>query len=198
MTQRPQDDMRNRADADGNDEDTPDVIDLGSIDDLDAEPRQGQPPGGGTAGVTADEHRALKDERDKLLYAVAEAQNMRKRLQTEKEQAVQYANQTLVRALIPIIDNFERALAVDLAKTDAAAVLKGLQLVHDQMMAELKKQHVEVIDPKPGDPFDPNNHEALMQQDVPNQKPNTVAQTLTRGYAMHGRTLRPAGVAVAR
>ena len=197
MTQRHQDDMRNRADADGADEDTPDVIDLGSIDDLDAEPRQGEPPGS-AAGVTADEHRALKDERDKLLYAIAEAQNMRKRLQTEKEQAVQYANQTLMRALIPIIDNFERALAVDPGKTDAAAVLKGLQLVHDQMMAELKKQHVEVIDPRPGEPFDPNKHEALMQQDVPHQKPNTVAQTLTRGYAMHGRTLRPAGVAVAR
>jgi len=197
MSQGPQDNTRNKADTDGNGDDTPDVIDLGSIDDLE-ESRQGPPPGGGGAGVSADEHRALKDERDKLLYAVAEAQNMRKRLQTEKEQAVQYANQTLVKSLIPIIDNFERALAVDPAKTDAAAVLKGLQLVHDQMMAELRKQHVEVIDPKPGDPFDPSRHEALMQQEVPNLKPNSIAQGLTRGYAMHGRTLRPAGVTVAK
>src|SRR5688500_8705556 len=197
MSQGPQDNTRNKADTDGNGDDTPDVIDLGSIDDLE-ESRQGPPPGGGGAGVSADEHRALKDERDKLLYAVAEAQNMRKRLQTEKEQAVQYANQTLVKSLIPIIDNFERALAVDPAKTDAAAVLKGLQLVHDQMMAELRKQHVEVFDPKPGDPFDPSRHEALMQQEVPNLKPNSIAQGLTRGYAMHGRTLRPAGVTVAK
>ena len=198
MSQAPQDNTRNKADTDGNGDDTPDVIDLGSIDDLEGETRQGQPPGSGGGNVSADEHRAVKDERDKLLYAVAEAQNMRKRLQTEKEQAVQYANQTLVRSLIPIIDNFERALAVDPAKTDAAAVLKGLQLVHDQMMAELKKQHVEVIDPRPGDPFDPNQHEALMQQEVPKLKPNTIAQTLTRGFAMHGRTLRPAGVTVAK
>src|SRR5688572_29211748 len=99
MSEQPQDEMRNDADADGNGNDTPDVIDLGSIDDLDAEPRQGQPPGAGASGgVSADEHRALKDERDRLLYAIDEAQNMRKRLQTEKEQAVQYANQTLVRA----------------------------------------------------------------------------------------------------
>jgi molecular chaperone GrpE len=198
--QTPQDNnVRNKTAPDGDDgSDTPDVIDLGS-EDLEND-------GGGGAGagrargdnVTADEHRALKDERDKLLYAVAEAQNMRKRLQAEKEQAVQYANQTLVRALIPIIDNFERALAVDPAKTDAAAVLKGLQLVHDQLMAELRKQHVDVIDPKPGEPFDPTQHEALMQQEVPGAKPNTVAQGLTRGYAMHGRTLRPAGVMVAR
>src|SRR4051794_18056760 len=141
-----------------NDNDNPDdnlniqdAVDLGAADEA----------------VNPDEHRRLKDERDKLMYAVAEAQNMRKRLQTEKEQAVQYANQSLIRSLIPIIDNFERALAVDASKTDAASVLKGLQLVHDQLMKELEKQNVEVIDPQPNTPFDPNRHEALMQQEVP-------------------------------
>lgn len=148
--------------------------------------------------VTADEHQRLKDERDKLMYLVAESQNMRKRLQAEKEQAVQYANQALMRALIPIIDNFERALAVDPAKSDAASVLKGLQLVHDQMMAELKKQSVEVIDPQPGEAFDPTKHEALMQQENPKLKPGQVAQALTRGYALHGRTLRPASVMIVK
>jgi molecular chaperone GrpE len=153
----------------------------------------------GTAdAVSPDEHQRVKDERDKLMYAVAESQNMRKRQETEKEQAVQFANQSLIRALIPVIDNFERALAVDPAKADAASVLKGLQLVHDQLMKELEKQKVEVIDPKPGSPFDPNRHEALMQQDVPGGKPNTIAQAMTRGYALHGRTLRPAGVSVAK
>jgi molecular chaperone GrpE len=153
----------------------------------------------GTAdAISPDEHQRVKDERDKLMYAVAESQNMRKRLETEKEQAVQFANQSLIRALIPVIDNFERALAVDPAKTDAASVLKGLQLVHDQLMKELEKQRVEVIDPKPGSPFDPTRHEALMQQDVPGGKANTVAQAMTRGYALHGRTLRPAGVSVAK
>jgi molecular chaperone GrpE len=190
MSQSPQDkDVRNKTspdDDDGPGTDTPDVIDLGA-EDLQ-----------GGVGMTAEECQALKDERDRLLYAVAEAQNVRKRLQQEKEQSLQYANQTLVKSLIPIIDNFERALAVDPAKTDAAAVLRGLQLVHDQLMNELKKQHVDVVDPKPGEPFDPTKHEALMQQEVPGGKPNTVAQTLTRGYAMHGRTLRPAGVMVAK
>ena len=155
--------------------------------------------GAGTGeAVSPDEHRRVKDERDKLMYAVAESQNMRKRLESEKEQAVQFANQTLIRTLIPIIDNFERALAVDPAKTDAATVLKGLQLVHDQLMKELEKQRVEVIDPKPGTPFDPTRHEALMQQELAGAKANTVSQALTKGYALHGRTLRPAGVAVAK
>src|SRR4051794_5165057 len=88
--------------------------------------------------VAAEEHQRLKDERDKLMYAVAESQNQRKRLEAEKEQAVQYANQALIRSMIPVIDNFERALAVDPAKVDAKTVLKGLQLVHDQLMKELE------------------------------------------------------------
>jgi len=150
------------------------------------------------AAVPAQEHQRLKDERDKLMYAVAESQNMRKRLESEKEQAVQYANTALIKSLIPIIDNFERALAVDPAKTDAAAVLKGLQLVHDQLMKELEKQNVEVIHPKPGTPFDPNRHEALMQREDPKLKPGAVAQALTRGYALHGRTLRPASVMIVK
>ena len=153
----------------------------------------------GTAdAVSPDEHQRVKDERDKLMYAVAESQNMRKRLETEKEQAVQFANQSLIRALIPVIDNFERALAVDPAKVDAATVLKGLQLVHDQLMKELEKQNVEVIDPKPGAPFDPTRHEALMEQPNPNLKPGTVAQALTKGYALKGRTLRPASVMIVK
>lgn len=148
--------------------------------------------------IAAEEHQRLRDERDKLMYAVAESQNMRKRLEAEKEQAVQYANQALIRTLIPIIDNFERALVVDPAKTDAASVLKGLQLVHDQLMKELEKQNVEVIDPKPGAPFDPTRHEALMEQPNSNLKPGTVAQALTRGYALKGRTLRPASVMIVK
>jgi molecular chaperone GrpE len=148
--------------------------------------------------VPAQEHQRLKDERDKLMYAVAESQNMRKRLEAEKEQAVQYANQSLIKTLIPIIDNFERALAVDPVKTDAATVLKGLQLVHDQMMKELEKQNVELIDPKPGTPFDPTRHEALMQKEDPDLKPGTVAQALTKGYALRGRTLRPASVMIVK
>src|SRR6202012_540393 len=98
---------------------------------------------------------------------------------------------------IPVVDNFERALAVDPTKADAATVLKGLQIVHNQLMSMLRQQNVEEIAPAPGTAFDPSKYEALMQQDSTYKTP-TVVQLLQKGYALHGRTLRPAQVAVSK
>ena len=110
----------------------------------------------------------LRTERDQLFErlarATAEFKNSQKRLETDFDQRIQYANSSLIRSLLPSIDNFERALAQDPSKVDAARILKGMQIVHDQLMAVLKQQKVEEIAPKPGEPFDPTRHEALMQQ----------------------------------
>ena len=160
---------------------------------------------GATAGAAgAADVEKLRAERDslfeRLARATAEFQNSRKRLEAEMEQRLQYANSGLIKSLIPIIDNFERALAVDPARTDAAAILKGMQIVHDTMMKTLRDQKVQEIAPAAGEPFDPMRHEALMQQDAPQfagQGP-TVTQLLQKGYALHDRTLRPAQVAVSR
>jgi molecular chaperone GrpE (heat shock protein) len=91
----------------------------------------------------------------------------------------------------------ERAMAVDVEKTDAKAVIAGLKVLIDQLMKILTAQHVEVIAPNPGDPFDPTRHEALMQQDS-DLPPNHVTQLLQKGYALRERTLRPAQVAVSK
>src|SRR5438045_2632171 len=89
----------------------------------------------GAAGESADVAK-LREERDglydKWVRAKAESENMRKRLQAEFDQRVQYANQTLIKSLLPVIDNFERALKQDASKVDAASILKGMQIVHDQ------------------------------------------------------------------
>ncbi|HEY1629082.1 MAG TPA: nucleotide exchange factor GrpE [Tepidisphaeraceae bacterium] len=144
----------------------------------------------------------LKAERDELFERLARVtadfQNSRKRLETDLENRVQYANANLIRSLLPVIDNFERALAVDLAKTDSATMLKGLQLVHDQWMTVLKSQLVSEIAPQPGDAFDPAMHQALMQnpdEKYANRGP-TVVQLLQKGYMLNDRVLRPAQVAV--
>ena len=150
----------------------------------------------------SDELQRLQAERDELFdrlaRATADFKNSQRRLQTDKEQAVQFANSSLIKSLLPAIDNFERALAVDPGKADASTILKGLQIVHDQLIAALRQQQVEEIAPEPGTPFDPSRHEALMQQPGDKYKEPTVTQLLQKGYAHHGRTLRPAQVAVSK
>jgi molecular chaperone GrpE len=151
------------------------------------------------------EAQQLRAERDdlyqRLARATADFKNTQRRLEAELEQRVQYANQSLIKILLPVIDNFERALAVDPAKTDVAALLKGMQIVHDQWIAVLKQQNAEEIAPQPGEAFDPNQHEALMQQDAPPQfagRGPTVVQLLQKGYRLRDRTIRPAQVAVSK
>jgi len=157
--------------------------------------------GDSSGGDGRDELQRLRAERDslydRLARATADFKNMQKRQEQETDQRVQYANTSLIKALLPVIDNFERALAVDPSKADAATILKGLQIVHDQLIAALRQQQVEEIAPKPGEPFDPNHHQALMQQEADYPTP-TVVQLLQKGYTMHDRTLRPAGVAVSK
>jgi len=152
-----------------------------------------------------DEVRRLKQERDalfdRLARTTAEFKNAQKRMQADFESRAAYANSQLIKSLLPVIDNFERALSVDPSKADAATILRGMQIVHDQWLAVLRQQQVEEIAPKPGDAFDPSRHEALMQQPAPQyaeRREPVVTQLLQKGYALHGRTLRPAQVAVSK
>jgi molecular chaperone GrpE len=154
-----------------------------------------------SATAASEEVEKLKTERDnlfdRLARATAEFKNSQKRMQIEFDQRMQYANSSLIKSLLPVIDNFERALAVDSDKADAGSILKGMQIVHDQWLSVLKQQEVKEIAPSPGTPFDPSQHEAIMQQDSTYKTP-TVVQLLQKGYSLHDRTLRPAQVAVSK
>ena len=145
--------------------------------------------------IQVELQRDRDDLYERLARVTADFQNTRKRLQSEMDQRLQFANSQLIKALLPVLDNFERVLAVDPAKADVPSILKGMELVHQQWNAILKAQDVETIAPQPGEPFDPTRHEAVMQQpaDYPQ---SSVVQLLNKGYAMHGRTLRPAQVIV--
>ena len=147
----------------------------------------------------------LQEERDvlfeRLARVTADFKNAQKRLEEDKRQGIEYANSQLITAILPVIDNFERFLCVDPEKVDVPAILKGMQIVHDQWLAVLKGQNVEQIAPEPGALFDPTFHSALMQQDTEQYKDiqDTVVTLLVqKGYAMRGRVLRPAHVAVNR
>ena len=154
-----------------------------------------------SAGPDAQRLQAERDDLyQRLARATADFKNTQKRIQGEADQRVQYANQSLIKSLLPVIDNFERALAQDASKVDAASILRGMQIVHDQWLNVLKQQQVDEIAPKPGEPFDPARHEALMQQDAPQYagQGQRVVQTLQKGYSLGDRVLRPAQVAVSR
>jgi molecular chaperone GrpE len=144
----------------------------------------------------------LRSERDQLFErlarATAEYKNSQKRIEAEFDSRIQYANTSLIKSILPTIDNFERALSQDATKVDAATILKGMQIVHDQLMSVLKSQKVEEIAAKPGELFDPTKHEALMQQPSDQYTEPTVTQLLEKGYVMNGRTIRTAKVAVSK
>ena len=169
---------------------------------VDDAPREEEGTGVGPGPSASADVSKLQQERDalfeRLARTTADFKNAQKRLEADVEQRAQYANSALIKSLIPVIDNFERALAVDPGKVDAASILKGLQIVHDQLIKVLRDQKVEEIVPQPGEHFDPARHQALMQQDAPQYAEPSVTQLLQKGYALHGRTLRPAGVAVSR
>jgi molecular chaperone GrpE len=164
---------------------------------------EGEPTAASTGGPGgANEAERVRAERDmlyeKLARAQADFQNSRRRIQAEADQRLQYANSSLIKSLLPVIDNFERALAQDPGKSDTATILRGMQIVHDQWLNVLKQQQVQEIAPQPGEPFDPNRHEALMQQPTSDLPEGSVVQTLQKGYSLHDRTLRPAQVSVAK
>jgi molecular chaperone GrpE len=156
-----------------------------------------QPSGSGDFGKLQAERDELYQ---RLVRVTADFQNSRKRLEAEMEQRMAYANAGLIKSLLPVIDNFERALGVDPAKSDAASILKGLQLVHDQWISVLKSQAVQEIAPQPGDKFDPAMHQALMQQADEKYKDQgpTVVLLMQKGYMLNDRVLRPAQVAVSK
>jgi molecular chaperone GrpE len=163
------------------------------------------PPADSAAPAAGSDNSAelqkLQAERDqlyeRLVRDTAEFRNSTKRLNAEMETRLQFANSSLIKSLLPVIDSFERALAVDPEKVDAKTILKGMQIVHDQWLKVLRQQQVEEIAPTPGTPFDPTKHEAIMQQEATYPVP-TVVQLLQKGYSLHGRTLRPAQVAVSK
>ena len=150
---------------------------------------------------SASDFEKLKAERDslydRLARATADFKNTQRRLESDFEQRAQYSNSGLIKSVLPVIDNFERALAVDPANADGQSILKGMQIVHDQLLTVLRQQQVEEIAPKAGDPFDPVLHQALLHQDAVYAVP-TVVQLLQKGYSLHGRVLRPAQVAVSK
>jgi molecular chaperone GrpE len=142
-----------------------------------------------------DGQAKLKDEHERLLRTAAEFENYKRRATKEKEDARKFAAEALLKDFLPVADNLERALD-HLGQHDPAAVAEGVKLVQKMLESALAKHGV-VSFSAVGQPFDPSQHEALMQteSDAPS---NTVIQEMARGYRLHDRLVRPAAVVVAK
>lgn len=139
------------------------------------------------------ERDALQDQ---LLRTAAEFKNFRTRMERERKDLSDYATSEILTELLPIIDNFERALQAP-AGPDAEAFRKGIELIHKQMFDLLRKRGVTPIDALGAD-FDPNVHQAVIHEVSEEHREGEVMQELQRGYRLGDRLLRPAMVKVAK
>lgn len=142
-----------------------------------------------------DKQKEIDVYKNRWLRAQADFENYKKRMQREIQEINLYAGELLVRDILPVIDNLERAL--DSVKDKNDAVYKGVQLIYQQLVDVLKKHEIREIEAL-GKPFDPNYHEAVMMVESEEFKPNTVAEVLLKGYMYHSKVIRPSMVKVAK
>jgi molecular chaperone GrpE len=158
------------------------------------------------ATVTPEQFNELKgkaakaDEHwDRLLRTTADFDNFKKRAAREKQDAIKFANESLLQKLIPILDNFDMALsAAQNAQGDSVQSLQaGINMIHQQLRSALSDAGLEELDAT-GKTFDPNLHEAVSQQETTEVPEGRVVQQLRKGYKFRDRLLRPATVVVAK
>ena len=139
--------------------------------------------------------RELEAQQDRYLRTVAEFDNARKRAAREREEHTRYANESVLRDLLPVLDNLDRALLAARSEP-AAAVTTGVELIQRELLRVLEKFGLTPFS-SVGQPFDPERHEAIARVQRPDLPEMTVADETGRGYLLNGRVLRPAMVTVA-
>ena len=151
-------------------------------------------------GDISDPTDALQREKDalqdRLLRTAAEFDNYRKRMDRERRDLAEYAAADILKDLLPILDNFERALQAP-ATPDTDAFRKGIELIHKQMLDLLTKRGVKPIVAR-GTDFDPNFHQAVIHEASSDHREGEVMEELQRGFLLGDRLLRPAMVKVAK
>jgi molecular chaperone GrpE len=153
-------------------------------------------PEGQLAAVTAERDRLQAEKNDlqeRLLRARAEFDNARKRMEKERLELFQFAAMDLVRDILPVLDDFERALKVETGDRNYA---KGVELIYQRLAENLKKMGVEPIEAE-GKRFDPNVHQAVERVPSEEAEDQTVLGEFQKGYNFKGKLLRPAMVRVA-
>jgi molecular chaperone GrpE len=137
----------------------------------------------------------LEEAENKYLRLHADFDNLRRRTRLEQEAAEKYKAQKLVTELLPVLDNFERALVVEADNEQTKSLLQGMDMVYRSLIEALKKEGVEPIEAV-GKEFDPQFHHAVMQGNDENFGPGAVVQEFQKGYLLKDRVIRPSMVQV--
>ena len=136
---------------------------------------------------------ALQEKDNRLKRLQADFENFRRRTSKEREEIGNVVTQELLKNLLPIVDNFDRAMATE--QQDGEAFKKGVEMIYTQLGETLKNAGLEPIETE-GQKFDPNFHQAVMRVENPDLDDDTIAQELQKGYIVKGRVIRPSMVQV--
>lgn len=143
----------------------------------------------------AEAERKAEENYQKFLRAQADLENFRRRTRKEREEQTKYASLPLIEQLLPVLDNFDRALAASTEASDVENFAKGVDMVFRQVKEILQKEGLEPIEAI-GTPFDPNFHQAVMMVDSEEHESGIVVEEVQKGYKLKDRVIRPAMVKV--
>lgn len=152
------------------------------------------------SAAPADEAAAKSgadDAREQMLRMKAEFDNVKKRLERDKQDAIKYANEKILADMLHVVDTFDRATASLAEGHDPAKVAKGLQIAAEELHKILERYGVQAVKAA-GQPFDPNLHEAVAEVEDPSKEAGTVLDEVQRGYVLNGRLIRPSRVRVVK
>ncbi len=158
----------------------------------------GQQPDDEKAPGSLEEAKAkVETLKDSLLRAKADFQNLQRRSDRERSEAIRYANTELMKSLLGVIDDFERMLDAAENEDNPPSVVDGMRLIHDNLLKSLRQHGLQRIDAL-HEPFDPHVHEAMMQQPSNEHPDGTVLTEIVKGYRLHDRVIRPTRVVVSK
>ena len=144
--------------------------------------------------VIEEKNRLLQEHADRIKRLQADFDNFRRRTKQEKEDLSSLVVQNLIKELLPLLDNFERAMIAE-SSQDTAALRSGVEMIYRQYASVLEKNGLEPI-PAVGLPFDPQFHEAIMRVEDCSQPEGTIVDELQKGYRVRGKVVRPSMVKV--
>ena len=143
----------------------------------------------------ADKSAESEEYYNRMVRLQADYDNLRRRSRLEREELLKYGSEQLIKAILPVLDNFERALAS--AGDGGEKFVSGVEMIHRQLKDVLNNEGVSPI-PAVEEPFDPNLHDAVMQVEYSGKEENTIVEELRKGYFFKGKVIRPSMVKVAK